>query len=281
MNLLQLKYFCHAAKTENFSKTAQHFLVPPSNISQTVKRLERELGVSLFDRENNKLTLNSSGREFYEKISTALNMIDDAVFELSEVTGEMKGKIRLLVSTNRRIVTAAIERFKIAYPRVSFLIDHIGKEREYDVIISDDLSLCRGYTATPIITEQILLAISSENPLSRLEFVTAGELEKEKFVMMNEDSSLSHISLDICHRLGFEPNIAIRIDDPYYLRKYVELNLGVALVPSVSWKNQFDSSIIFKSLGDFTRTTYAFVKKDRYLSASVKAFLDELYKHTV
>jgi hypothetical protein len=136
--------------------------------------------VSLFDRKNNKLALNSNGRGFYEKISTALDMIDDAVLELSEVTGEMKGEIRLLVSANRRIVTAAIERFKMTYPRVSFLIDHIGKEREYDVILSDDLSLCRGYTATPIITEQILLAISSENQLSKLEFVTAGELEKEE-----------------------------------------------------------------------------------------------------
>ena len=43
MELLQLTYFCDAAETENFSRTAQRFTVPPSNISQSIKRLETEL----------------------------------------------------------------------------------------------------------------------------------------------------------------------------------------------------------------------------------------------
>ena len=43
MELLQLKYFCDSAKTQNFSKTAENFTVPPSNISQSIKRLEKEL----------------------------------------------------------------------------------------------------------------------------------------------------------------------------------------------------------------------------------------------
>jgi len=50
MELLQLTYFCDAAVTQNFSKTAQKYNVPPSNISQSIKRLERELSAPLFDR---------------------------------------------------------------------------------------------------------------------------------------------------------------------------------------------------------------------------------------
>ncbi|MBR2431832.1 MAG: LysR family transcriptional regulator, partial [Clostridia bacterium] len=42
MELLQLKYFCDAAETQNFSKTAKKYLVPTSNISQSIKRLEKE-----------------------------------------------------------------------------------------------------------------------------------------------------------------------------------------------------------------------------------------------
>ena len=42
MELLQLTYFCDAAVTQNFSKTAQKYNVPPSNISQSIKRLEIE-----------------------------------------------------------------------------------------------------------------------------------------------------------------------------------------------------------------------------------------------
>lgn len=280
MDLIQLKYFCHAAKTENFSKTAHHFLVPPSNISQTVKRLENELGVALFDRKNNSVVLNALGREFNKKISVALAMINDAKNEICEVTGAMKGEIKLLVGTNRRIVTKVIEEFKKNYPSVSFNIEHGYKDisGEYDVIISDDRTICREYDGRPIIKEDIVLAISKSNPLVLKQAISVSELEKECFVSMNEESSLAKISLDVCRQLGFEPNITIRTDDPYYVRKYVEMNMGVALVPSFSWQNQFDDSVSFKSLGDFKRTTYAFVKKGRYVTKAVKEFVEALCK---
>ena len=48
MELLQLTYFCDAARSENFSQTARKFFVPPSNISQSIGRLEKELGCALF-----------------------------------------------------------------------------------------------------------------------------------------------------------------------------------------------------------------------------------------
>ncbi len=280
MDLLQLKYFCHAAKTENFSKTAQFFLVPPSNISQTVKRLEKELGVALFNRENNRVVLNSYGREFYKKISTALTLIEDAKNELCESTGEIEGEIKLLVATNRRIVTAVVEEFKKSYPLVSFNIEHRHKgiSSEYDVIISDDMALCKEYVGSPLITEDIVLAVSKSNPLSVKSTVSANELEKESFIFMNENSSLAKKSIDVCHALGFEPNIIIRTDDPFYVRKYIEMDMGVALIPSFSWQNQFGSNVSFKSLGDFKRTTYAFVKKDRYLTRAVEKFLETLFK---
>ena len=57
MELLQLKYFCNAAETENLSKTAKKYLVPTSNISQSIKRLEKELGCELFEHSTNKITL--------------------------------------------------------------------------------------------------------------------------------------------------------------------------------------------------------------------------------
>ena len=55
MDLLQLKYFCDSAESQNFSQTARKYQVPPSGVSQSVKRLENELGTPLFERKNNKV----------------------------------------------------------------------------------------------------------------------------------------------------------------------------------------------------------------------------------
>ena len=78
MEMLQLIYFCDAAQTENFSKTAKKYLVPPSNISQSIKRLENELETPLFERQANKIKLNNSGLLFYKNAKSALELLENA-----------------------------------------------------------------------------------------------------------------------------------------------------------------------------------------------------------
>ena len=73
MEFLQLKYFSHAAKTENFSHTAQNFMVPTSCISASIKKLETEIGVKLFDRTANKIKLNEYGKI----LLTAVNQTEE------------------------------------------------------------------------------------------------------------------------------------------------------------------------------------------------------------
>ena len=68
MELLQLRYFKEACESENFSAVANKYMVPQPSISKTIKKLENELGVQLFDRNGKKISLNGNGRYFYEKI---------------------------------------------------------------------------------------------------------------------------------------------------------------------------------------------------------------------
>ena len=67
MELLQLKYFCDTAETQNLSETARKYSVPPSNISRAIKRLEAELDCVFFDHLSNKIFLNEQGKMFYER----------------------------------------------------------------------------------------------------------------------------------------------------------------------------------------------------------------------
>ena len=56
MELLQLRYFQTVAKMESITRAAKHYMIPQSSMSQTIKRLETELGdIKLFDRRNGRL----------------------------------------------------------------------------------------------------------------------------------------------------------------------------------------------------------------------------------
>lgn len=275
MEILQLRYFCDAAQSGNFSKTAKKHNVPASNISQTVKRLESEVGVSLFDRTANRIMLNENGREFYKRIKAALEKIDEARAMLSDSANGVSGEIRMKICTNRRVVTDVIERFRRLYPNVDFTLSHnINDEGSFDLLVADDLTVMAGYERRLIIKERILLAAEKSSAASKAKSVK--ELENERFITMPRGSSMYRYTHDICRGAGFEPHIAIESDDPYYIRKYLDMGLGIAFVPSVSWKGQYGENVVCRDICGMERSTYVYRSTYRYTSRATAAFLDLL-----
>ena len=278
MDLLQLTYFCDAAETQNFSQTARKFGVPPSGVSQSVKRLECELGSALFERKNNKVTLNREGERFYAKVKQSLLLLESAVCEVRDDASWREEEIRLLVCTNRQLVMSVLGEFKQTHPKVSFVIRHkIGEESEaYDLVISDDLSFCKDYEAELFLSERILLAMSKGHPLAKKETISADDLLGEGFVLMDERSSLYRHAREICHDLQFEPRVMIQTDDPSLIRNYVSLDLGVSFVPEFSWKDLLDETVALRSVGEHRRDTYLFWKKNAYRTRAVRDFAEAL-----
>ena len=279
MELLQLTYFCHAAESENFSATAKHYGVPASNISQCVKRLEDELGVPLFDRRANRITLNEQGRLFYQKASSALRELKEAKAVLADTKAELTGEIRIKICTNRRVVTEAIEAFRQKHPAVTFAISHHApEEEEFDCVVSDDDVMYGEMERVLLIRETMVLAASKDAACMKKKDLSLRDLSRERFITMPEGSSMYRKTMELCKRAGFVPNICIQGDDPFYIRKYLAMGLGIALVPSVSWQGQFDEAVELRTVGDFTRSTYLFWDGRRYLSRAVREFLNTLQK---
>lgn len=281
MELLQLKYFCDAANTQNFSDTAKKFGVPSSGISQTIKRLEQELDTELFLRGANKVTLSNQGKLFFEGVSQALSILENTKKKLKDSENTVSGEIRLLVLTNRRIVTEAIENFKANYGNVKFLINHnpTDKKEIYDLIISDEETDYKGYGKIPLITERILLAARKENNITKTNGSYSNALKTQSFITMPKGSSLFRHTNLICSSEGFAADIAIECDDPFYLRKYVELGLGIAFVPEFSWQGMFSNEVTLIDIGNYRRNTFVFHNYESYQTKTVRIFLETLLKH--
>lgn len=276
MELLQLKYFCDAAESENFSRTAEKYKVPTSNISQTVKRLESELGVKLFRRTANRISLSEEGRVFYDGARRALSALDGACRSLTDMDGEVSGEIKLLIRTHRRTATLAIERFKNLYPKVQISINHdMGAEySDYNFIISDGAEHKERYTRELLLTEKIMLAVERKHPLSESEGVSIASLADENFISMAKSSRLAEYSYALCRSAGFVPKIVISAEDPYYVRKYVEMGLGIALVPTISWRGLFSDNTSLVDVGEHYRSVYLYTFSDKAPSRSERIFAD-------
>ena len=275
MELLQLKYLCDAAKTQNFSETAKRFCVPPSDISQSVKRLEKELGRTLFTRGANRILLNSDGRAFYENIASALNAIDSAVAEISQEGSE---RLSICIDTNRRIVMQAIEEYKRENPAVDIALSHFSdvEKEEFDIIIANESNRLTHFNSTLLLREEICLAVSVASEYASAQKLDISALSSAPFISMSERSSLFNITNSICRDHGFKPHIALTTDDPQYVRKCVELGIGVSFVPSFSWQGQFSDKVRLFPLEGYVRDTFIYTDKKRPVSASAERFIEIL-----
>ena len=273
MELLQLKYFCHAAECENFSKTAEHYGVPTSNISSSVRRLENELGKKLFTRSANKLKLNENGRIFLAHVNRALSELNAGMIAVNENDEQPRGELNVLLSSCRRIATKAVERFQKEFPDVRFNVKHGTSAEEFDIIISDVPPLKGLYDRTRLLSEKILLAIPESSPLYTMK-EPQNALEGSRFISLGEGTRLHELTVQICRSLGFEPNVTIQTDDPYYMRKYLEMGLGVAFFPERSWAKLIPSGVRLVDISAPMRNIFMFTPKNKEKTQAQRVFME-------
>ena len=269
MELLQLKKFCHAARTGNFTQTAKAFGVPPSDISQTVRRLEQELGTPLFTRRANAVALNERGTEFARRAQEALALLEDAAAAARD--DDRRGAVRLCVNTNRRIVMDTVEAFSRLYPEVDITarVSADPTADTFDLIVSAQDERLASFRREKLLSEQLAVAVSLRSPWA--DAARLADLAEAPFITMNEGSSLYRLTHRLCREAGFAPRVAVQSDDPYYVRKCVELGLGAAVVPLFSWQGQFAGGIALHPL-DCRRDTYLYTAPDRYLPRCARSF---------
>lgn len=275
MELLQLKKFCHAARSGNFSETAKAFGVPPSDISQSVRRLERELGAPLFTRRANAVVLNARGEAFAAQARQALSLLEDAAAAAADC--ESRGEVHLCVNTNRRVVMEAAEKFRRQYPGVTVRAEFFAdpSARDFDLIVSAEDGRLRSYTRERLLSEQMAVAVGAHSPYAGWDGTDLGALRDTPFVTMGEGSSLYALTHALCREAGFTPRIAVQSDDPYYVRRCVELGLGAAVVPLFSWQGQFSPQVLLHPL-PCRRDTFLYTAPGRYIPRCARRFAQVL-----
>ena len=276
MELLQLKYFCDAAQTENFSKTAAKFTVPVSNISQSIKRLEKELGNELFFHNGNRVQLNNDGKQFYSYAGKALALLDEGTEKVREPLNKLSGDIRLVCTNNYKIITFAIEKFIKMHPDVNFVIYHsLDSDNNFDVLISDSFPNEYGKKIF-LFEEEIMVAMSKKHRLATKKNISVKNLENEKFIVLSSSDSLKNIIVSACRTEGFSPNFAVQTYSTSFMRRYIEIGLGISFAPA-SWSKKYYDEIEFKKIeGLPKRKTYALLSKKSTTIRAATAFLEIL-----
>ncbi len=129
MELRHLRYFAAVAAHGSFSRAAERLHLTQPALSRQVKDLEDELGVRLFERGKNAVTLTDAGATFYEDARDLLGRAEEAVRRLRGESRSEVLRVGYAPSLTAHIMAYALERFQAAAPRVRIeLLDLAPRE---------------------------------------------------------------------------------------------------------------------------------------------------------
>src|SRR4051794_38005948 len=118
MELQQLRYAVAVVDTGTFTAAAEQCLVAQPSLSQSIRNLERELGVELFHRIGRRVVLTASGAAFANAARLALHAVDNVRIEVDAVRGLIAGTLDLvaLPTLASDPVTPLVGAFRVAHP---------------------------------------------------------------------------------------------------------------------------------------------------------------------
>lgn len=289
MELLQLKYFQVVANLQHMTKAAEELHIAQPALSKTIKLLEKNIGVELFNRNGKSIELNESGKLFLKKVNESLRLLEDAQRELLDLNNtDNSTDIKLAILSGSSIIPGLLNSFLTKYPQFKFtLIQHFSKplsDSDFDLCISSATHSDPNLTYYQLVSEEIFLAVPSNHNLANRTSIELFEVANESFISLSKGQVLREITDIFCNYAGFKPNIVFESDDPSTVRGLIKAGLGIAFVPQISWGRSTGSNISLLSITNpkCSRTITLSWPKDKYLTKSARLFKEfaiEYFNH--
>lgn len=293
MELRQLEYFVAIVENGSFTGAAKALYVSQSALSKSVKKLEEELGTTLFCQVGQRTTPTDAGALLYEK---GRLLLAEAARTRDLVANEMKGKqgrVRIATSCKRaysaRVGTLAA-RFKSKHPQISLEFTEASPEWVKDSLMRRTMDLgiigeALDHTL-PTFDELVLatgdyrLAIHKDNPLVGKGSVCYADLANEQWIQFPPTFHLSRMVQDGCAAAGFAPKVTITATQPEFVFALVDQGHGVSVQPWPEAENLMGvgawSNVVMLPIEDIQSqfSVKLITPKDSYISPAVQAFIN-------
>lgn len=276
MNLLQLEYFLTVAKCQHMTRAAQLLHISQPTLSQIIRNLEQDLGVSLFDRKGRNIQLNTQGKYLLERTSFILSYIEETKKELRGTAANSEStEISICIHTGHLIFLDIIQNYHNIQNKVKFNL------LQNDALLPDVLNICSENLAANaanrcyLFDDEILLLVSKKSRFAPKTSIDVGELKNESFIN-NTTQFLKELTLPYCERAGFVPNFIYTVEKNSEIQSLIEMNYGIAFWPKTVLNSILSDQIKPLSLTrpKCIRSMFITYPEIRSLSNAEKNFVD-------
>lgn len=292
MDMRQLKYFNTIAEEGQITRAAKKLHIAQPPLSQSLKGLEKELGVKLFERNGRQMELTQAGEVLHQKSALLFDMFDDVVNEVAATASGVSGQLAIgSVKSSFKHVTDKIAYFQEHYPGVTFDIrdgdsyklSEMLKARQIDIAIVrlpiglDDFDIVH-------LPDEQYVVVAHESYQDKLpkHKVEPEDLESLPLLLLKRVSGAGQYETIIegFKRANVEPDVRVVCPDVEMLLTLVAEGIGISIVPETALASRSYKNIITVPIEDSALVSKSAIiwLKSRTLPQSAARFVSLFHK---
>ncbi len=254
MNIRDLKYLVTVARLKHFGKAAEQCFVSQPTLSAQIKKLEEELGVKLFERNNKNVMLTEAGTELAKKAQGILNEVDEFKQLAQNINDPFAGSLHLgiIPTLSAYLLPHLVPIIKKQLPKLTpyfhedqthRLIKQL-KAGELDAILLAFPIPADGLTCLPLFDEPFYLALPTKHPLAKKPRVNVADIDSNELLLLQEGHCLRDQALSFCQQAGVTQRLDFQATSLETLRQMVAAGTGITLLPALACENGISKKLM-------------------------------------
>lgn len=288
MTLEQLKYFLTAAQLGNFSKAAETVHISQPSLSVSIKKLENELGVSLFVPNRRGAILTEAGRLFLQDVQDIFRQLDIAATHMAQFSQKNKAEVRLAyTSTVADVYIPRLLKSFLADGDEQYCVysdemptDQISqgiREGRFELGIGSELPPDPEIEQIPLQYQPLCLLLPQDATRSKT-FSSVQELNGVPFISYRQDYPMYRLLSSLFQRWGVKPHITHYTYSETAIARLVEQNLGVSIVAATESLQNYRVQLLHPNWLTEGRYLYLIKHRTRILSGAAEALQEQIMR---
>ncbi len=255
MELFALETFLAVAQERSFSRAATRLRRTQPAVSQTIAKLEAELGETLLERSARDGSLTDAGEVLREYAQKLLNLRVEATDALGELRSLHRGRLSLAANEYTSLaLLPVLDRFCRAHPRIKVAVQRSLASRIPDEVLAHAVEIGivsfrpedAALKSIVIYRDELALVVNPRHRLVKSRPVSIRQLGEEHFVAHNVPSPQRAKVLEAFQRYKTPLRIDVELPSLEAVRRFVEQGNGVALVPALTVERELRAGVLVR-----------------------------------
>ncbi|MGE6755053.1 LysR family transcriptional regulator [Rossellomorea sp. NPDC071047] len=288
LDLKQLRYFMTIVEEKTILAAAKRLHMSQPPLSQQLRTMEENLGVSLFYRKGRKLVITEAGKALYQHSYQMIKLLEAAEAEVKEIGSGEKGKLRIGVNTLSDIdLPHILAKYEKKFPNITYNIHqnessqliHLLELREIDAALIR-MPFSADNMAKVVLQDEPFYYITSVPTLS-LDTITLEDIVHQPLILPSTQSlGLYEMIVQSFISIGLTPNVKAECSDTVLLANLVEQGFASSIVPHSALQVFKHKDVQLVEIENMNNASYGIVwKRDFYLPKTTKEFIRLVTEH--